>query len=84
MATRSFLLLGLAQIAEHKLVNILSYGRIELICDFDGVVAAFSFNSFELAGRVHFAQEVKFLAFFVIFIFTHKQICFKIIARPCL
>lgn len=84
MAARSFLLLGFTQIAEHKLVNVLSYGCIKLICDFDGVVAAFSFNSFKLASRVHFAQEVKFLAFLVIFIFTHKQICFKIIARPCL
>ena len=31
MAARSFLLLGLAQIAEHKLENVLPHGRIELI-----------------------------------------------------
>ena len=55
MAARPFLLLGRAQIAEHKLVNVLPHGRIELIFDFDGVVAALSFNSFELAGRMHFA-----------------------------
>ena len=54
MAARSFLL-SLAQIAEHKLVNILTHGRIELIFDFDGVVVALSFNSLELAGRMHFA-----------------------------
>lgn len=55
MEARPFPLLGFAQIAEHKLVNVLPHGRIELIFDFDGVVAALSFNSFELAGRVHFA-----------------------------
>ena len=72
MATRSFLLFGLAQIAEHELVNVLSYGCIEFIFDFDGIVAAFSFDSLELAGRVHFAQEVKLLAALVVFVFAHK------------
>ena len=55
MVPRPFLLLCLAQIAEHKLVNVLPHGRVELIFDFDGVVAALSFNSFELTGRMHFA-----------------------------
>lgn len=34
MAAHSFLLLCLTQIAEHKLVNVLSHGRIELIFDY--------------------------------------------------
>lgn len=55
MVPRSFLLLGFTKIAEHKLVNVLTHGRIEFIFDFDGVVAALSFNSFELASRMHFA-----------------------------
>ena len=46
MVPRSFLLLGSTKIAEHKFVNVLTHGRIELIFDFDGVVAAFSLNGF--------------------------------------
>ena len=37
MVPRSFLLLGFTKIAEHKLVNVLPHGCVELIFDFDGV-----------------------------------------------
>lgn len=74
MVPRPFLSLCLAQIAKHKLENVLPHGRIELIFDFDGVVTALSFNSFEFSSRVHFAQEVKFLAALIILVLSHKQI----------
>ena len=84
MATRSFLLLGLAQIAEHKLVNILLYGRIELVFDLNSIVAALSFNGFKLAGRVHFTQEIKLPTALIILALAHKQIRFHAISWPCL
>ena len=80
MAARSFLLLGLAQIAEHKLENVLPHGRIELIFDFDGVVAALSFNSFELSSRVHFAQSKSWR----LFLRREDQIRLQAVSRPCL
>ena len=76
MATRSFLLLAFAQIAEHEFVNILSHGGVELVFDLDGVIAAFSLNGIELTSRMHFAQEVKLFAALVVFVLAHKQICF--------
>ena len=84
MAARSFLLLGLAQIAEHKLINVLPHGRIELIFDFDGVVAALSFNSLELAGRMHFAQEIELLATLIVLVLSHKQLRLQAVFWPCL
>ena len=74
MATRSFLLLGFAQIAEHKLVNVLPHGCVELIFDFDGVITALDFDGLELAGRVHLTQEVKLLAALIVLVLAHKQI----------
>lgn len=84
MVPRPFLSLCLAQIAEHKLVNVLPHGCVELIFDFNGVVAALSFNSFELTGRMHFALEIELLATLIVLVLSHKQIRLQAVFRPCL
>ena len=84
MATRSFLLLGFAQIAKHEFVNVLPHGCVELVFNLNGVVAAFGLNGFKLTTGMHFAQEVKLLAALVVFVLAYKQIRLQAVARPCL